>query len=431
MPKIKRTRLTVKKVSEIKAPKTGQRFVWDLEVPGLAVRVTFRGARSFIFERKFKGRTLRLTIGSCTAWRLPQAREEARRLQRLIDQGIDPREERRALEAAQRLSGMIVSEVWGAYLDAHRDQWGERHMRDNLYLARAPEASRPGGILWTLLQKNLGEIDIFTLLKWAQKALEAPNPRLAINQGRNTALRQAYMRLRAFWRWACQREEYSSAMSDPSMFNHSDLKALIPKVRAKNDVLEIDQLISWFEAVTKINNPVIAAYLQILLLTGARRNELGMLKWGDIDFQWKSIRMKDKVEEEGRKIPLTPYVEYLLSGLARRNDWVFSSLTSASGRLMEPRIAHKEALSVAGLPSNLSLHGLRRSFTTLSEWIEIPSGVTAQIQGHRPSAVQEKHYIRRSLGLLAKWHRNFEARILEQAGIDFNPETAKGGLRIV
>jgi hypothetical protein len=49
----------------------------------------------------------------------------------------------------------------------------------------------------------------------------------------------------------------------------------------------------------------IAAYLQGLLLTGARRNELAALRWADVDFQWKSLTIRDKVEGE-RTIPLTP-----------------------------------------------------------------------------------------------------------------------------
>jgi integrase len=110
-----------------------------------------------------------------------------------------------------------------------------------------------------------------------------------------------------------------------------------------------------------------------------------------VDFQWKSIIIKDKVEGQ-RVIPMTPYVASLLAPLPRRKDkdgnpvpWVFSSPTAASGRLQEPRIQHIKALTDGGLP-HISLHGLRRSFGTLSEWVEAPVGMAAQIMGHKPSA---------------------------------------------
>lgn len=94
----------------------------------------------------------------------------------------------------------------------------------------------------------------------------------------------------------------------------------------------------------------------------------------------------------------------------------FSSKASASGKIVEPRIAHNRALKSGKLP-HLSLHGLRRSFGTLTEWIEVPTGIVAQIMGHKPSALAEKHYRRRPLDLLRKWHVRIEAWILEQATI--------------
>ena len=94
---------------------------------------------------------------------------------------------------------------------------------------------------------------------------------------------------------------------------------------------------------------------------------------------------------------------------------------------MEPRIAHDKACAVAGL--DVTLHGLRRSFASLCEWIEMPAGIAAQIQGHAPQGVREQHYIRRPLDLLRMWHVKIEAWILEQAGIEFVPVAA--GLRVV
>ena len=165
-----------------------------------------------------------------------------------------------------------------------------------------------------------------------------------------------------------------------------------------------------------------------MLLTGARREEVLSLKWSDVDFNWLSLSIKDKVEGE-RVIPLTPYVAELLNSLPRRNEWVFSSVQSASGRLTEPYIAHADALTKAELPA-LSIHGLRRSFGSLSEWCECPVGVVAQIQGHKPSATAEKHYRVRPLDLLQMWHNKIEAQILKFAGLE-QPAELNEGLRIV
>ena len=78
----------------------------------------------------------------------------------------------------------------------------------------------------------------------------------------------------------------------------------------------------------------------------------------------------------------------------------------------------------------LTLHGLRRSFKSLTEWLEIPAGVVAQLMGHKPSATAEKHYTVRPLDLLRIHHERIEAWILEQAKVTFDA-AAPAGLRVV
>ena len=174
---------------------------------------------------------------------------------------------------------------------------------------------------------------------------------------------------------------------------------------------------------------MISAYLQTLLLTGARREELLSLHWTDIDFTWKSLTIRDKVDGQ-RVIPLTPYVSDLLLRLPQRNTWVFSSPRSKSGRLQEPRKAHDKALLESGI-DHLTIHGLRRSFSNLTEWVEAPVGVVYQIMGHKPSATAEKHYKKRPLDLLRKWHTKIEAWILGQAGLEQPGEDEKPDLTLV
>jgi predicted XRE-type DNA-binding protein len=99
---------------------------------------------------------------------------------------------------------------------------------------------------------------------------------------------------------------------------------------------------------------------------------------------------------------------HLLATLPRRNEWVFPSNTSASGRLTEPNNPHTRACKAAGL-EGLTLHGLHRSFKSLTEWLEVPLGVMAQIQGHKPSATAEKHYTVRPLELLRVHHERIKA----------------------
>ncbi|MCL4185945.1 MAG: hypothetical protein KJ011_21175, partial [Burkholderiaceae bacterium] len=66
-----------------------------------------------------------------------------------------------------------------------------------------------------------------------------------------------------------------------------------------------------------------------------------------------------------------------------------------------------------------------RSFGTLAEWVECPVGIVAQIQGHKPSAIAEKHYRVRPLDLLRLWHERIEVWMLTEAGIEA-PKAGQG-----
>ena len=91
---------------------------------------------------------------------------------------------------------------------------------------------------------------------------------------------------------------------------------MLPGVNKRRDALEIDQLPAWFAGTDKLRSRTAAAYLQALVLTGARREELAGLRWDDVDFRWKRLTIADKVEAT-RVIPLTPYMAHLLAGLPR------------------------------------------------------------------------------------------------------------------
>ena len=420
-------------------------FLWDTESTGLGLKASAGGAKNYVLQSRLEtGATVRLTIGSTKTWTLAAARDEARRLQTMIDQGIDPRQEKREriAEAARKIAeaeavreeakrvALPAMEAWKHYIEARRPIWSARHLLEHETVSKEggeqrTQGRRPGesdktlpGILRPLLALPLEQIDADRVRVWLKD--EATH--------RPTYARLAFALLRAFLNWCSDRPEYrDQARADACITRMA--RDELPKKSAKDDCLQREQLPAWFAAVRQIHNPVIAAYLQTALLTGARREEVAGIQWEDVDFQWKAMTIKDKVDGE-RTIPLTPYVASLLATLPRRNEWVFSSPTAASGRLQEPRIMHNKALTAAGLPG-LSIHGLRRSFGTLAEWVECPAGVSAQIMGHKPSATAEKHYRVRPLDLLRMWHTKIEAWILNEAGIEQPAEEVRPGLRVI
>jgi integrase len=414
-----------------------QTFMRDTKAPGLRVRATPAnaknpgGIKAFVFEAKLNRQTIRRTIGDVRAWTIEAARIEANRLRVTLDAGTDPREVDRAKtaavsaqKAAVAAQALTVADVWAVYLAERKPHWGARHYKDHL-IKTSPGGELPKrgttltvpGPLAPLMPLPLRSLNVTTIEDWATKE----------GKLRPTSARLSWRLLKSFLGWCAEHGTYASLLPTTNPAKTKKSREALGKPGVKSDVLQREQLTVWFATIEQIQNPTIAAYLQIILLTGARPGEVMTLQWQDINTQWKGITIRDKVEGE-RVIPLTPFVAHLLAGLPKRNEWIFSSPTSASGYLSEPTYPHTNACKVAGL-NGLTLHGLRRSFKSLTEWIEVPTGIVAQIMGHKPSATAEKHYTVRPLELLRLHHERIEAWILEQARINFDAKASSAALR--
>lgn len=439
-----RVKLTAGRVEAFTCPAgKSQAFLWDTEAPALALRVTPSGRKTYIFESRLNGATLRINIGTAADWPIKKAQTEAQRLKMLVDSGQDPREVERqqkaekaaadaaaaAQLAAAAVRALTVGEVWAMYVAERAPHWGTLHINDHERLTRAGgEVAKRGtrgrgvtiaGPLHPLMGLALCDLTAPVVAAWA--AREA--------QTRPTAARLAWRLLKAFLGWCAEQPQYATVLPSVNPAKTRKTREALGKVNAKSDSLMKEQLPAWFAAVRSIGNPAVSAYLQTLLLTGARPGEVLALRWEDVNLQWRGLTIRDKVEGV-RVIPLTPYVSHLLAALPRRNGFVFASNRTTDAALTEPNHTHDKACTVAGI-ERLTLHGLRRSFKSLTEWLEVPAGVVAQLQGHKPSATAEKHYTVRPLDLLRVHHERIEAWILEQAGVTFDRKAEPGKLALV
>jgi integrase len=106
-------KLTIKTIDAIK-PDGRDHVEWDDEVPRYGLRVKPSGVLSFVVQyRTAQGRSRKLTIGQYGTWTPDQARTEAKRLLRLVDQGVDPAE-----AAAKEREAITVAELCDEYMSA-------------------------------------------------------------------------------------------------------------------------------------------------------------------------------------------------------------------------------------------------------------------------------------------------------------------------
>lgn len=235
-----------------------QAFLRDSETPGLRVRVTNTGAKSFVFEAKLNRQTIRRTISDVKLWSIEQARTEARRLAVVLDGGQDPRElvrqqqaEQDAQRHQQKAKALTVGEVWPLYLEngrpKRRDAWKPRYLSDLQAMAgaggvpkkRGAGVTRPGP-LYPLLALPLAGINEDSLKSWYDREAKT---------GAHQAAR-ALMMFRGFLRWCASQSQYR-ALTDRAAGQAPAILESLPSNTRRTDALEAAQVPGWWTAEAK------------------------------------------------------------------------------------------------------------------------------------------------------------------------------------
>jgi Methionine synthase I, cobalamin-binding domain len=266
----------------------GQSFLWDSTAPGLGVRATPGGTKAFILQSRFAGKAIRITIGDVGAITLSDARNEARRLMLLIEQGIDPREKKRKdvaeqeaartareeEEALKQARGALVADIWEEYLAARAPKWGERHLKDHRKLSQdgSVERRKGGGLrkpgpLHALLCLHLNDLTPVALEQWIEKeAAERP-----------TQSRLALRLLQSFLNWCNEHPLYQSAVN-PGVITRESERGLAAKAGKDRlfDERAARRVVCWRSPDTKPGHCCLPSSAAVDWRTKARACRLAM-----------------------------------------------------------------------------------------------------------------------------------------------------------
>jgi integrase len=247
---VPRKALTAASIDRIKPPASGQVELFDKGYPGLALRVSYGGGKSFVFFYRIGGKLRRMTLGTYPALSLSAAHEAWRKARAELAAGRDP-----SLVRKRELPGNDFNSVALDWLK--KDQTKNKSLREVERIVKRELLPAWG-------HRNIADIgrrDILDLI-------DGIADRGSIIMARRV---QAYVH--RLFRWAVGRGVISA---NPA----SDL----PKPGAetkRSRVLSDVELRAIWHAAGKIGWPL-GEVIRLLILTGARREEIGQLKWSEI-----------------------------------------------------------------------------------------------------------------------------------------------------
>ena len=374
MPKLALTDAALKR---LKAPPKGQLDYFDRGYPGFALRVSYGGSKSFGYFYRYGGKLRRITLGTYPAMTLGNAREAWRKAREEVAAKRDPARARAHETGATDFAGVFA-------------EWLRRDQAENRSLPRI---------------KRFFEQDVLPAWGTRQVAEIARRDALDVidavaDRGAIVRARRLQAHLHRLFVWAVGR---GIVAINPV--------ANLPKrgsETARRRVLTNEELAQVWRAAETLGGPFGNAFC-LLILTGARRAEIGKLRWSEIVDEAIHLPSERTKNSEPHIIPLSSAAKAVLDRVPCivGGDFVFTfdgKKPIAAWSRAKDRIDELDPLAP------WVIHDIRRSVATGLQKLKVPVTVTKAVLGHVGGsrsgivAVYQKHdYFDEKRSALEAW----------------------------
>jgi integrase len=389
-----RTVLTDARLRALKPMPSGQRYeVLDAIVPGLIVRVSGKGKRTFMLKDRFPGSPFqtRRAIGEYGAVTLEKAREVAREWHAMLAQGIDPGEVKRRDAASRHESGFsAVAE---------------------LFIKQRLSDQRRGGAVASDLRRN-------AMAKWRDRPIASITRQDVVAlidslSDRPAQAHNTFANLRVLFNWAIARGASGLEYAPTDRLKPKDL---VGKPKAfRQRVLSDAEIGALWRAADTEGYPS-GSIVQLLLLTGLRRSEAAEARWREFhpDFvkllrgaeepiDWAAVSDDVKLltipperfkAGSSHLVPLADATCRLLERLPRfsEGDYVF---TTTAGRgpvkgftVPKRRMDRMTTAELGEAAPGWVLHDLRRTVRTRLSELRVSTEIAEMVVGHAKRGIE-------------------------------------------
>lgn len=380
----------IREIEALSPPASGRLELKDTKVPGLYLRVTPNGVKTFSYVGRAKGssRVERLTLGKFPAVKPEEARRRATQLAGELAGGKSvasaAREKRGELTVEQ------LKELYLVHLRTHTRAPENFEMLYALYIGphfstRRLSEIKPGdvarwlrGLPEEILQRRAAKAAALraaaetrrreVLARHAKAGRRyGPDPKPKkehLSAGRVTGKstsNRAYDDLRAMFNWAMSADG-GHVFAGPNPASGQTKYQTLDRER----FLQPDELGPFFLALGAEANIGARDCMLIKLLTGVRRGNVQEMRWADVNLQREEWRIGITKNGKPQTVPLVPEAVAILRDRKQGavGPWVFPSEKSETGHIVNTAKPWRRILERANL-TDLREHDLRRS---LGSW---------------------------------------------------------------
>lgn len=351
-----KSKLTTKFIESIKLNPAKRLDFRDDLMPGLVLRVSPSGTRTFCLHGRVNGTMRRVAIGRYGVITLAEARERVRQVHYEIESGRFW--ERTGVEVENRIT---LGEVIPDYFEKHAKSQNRDWRNKQSLLAKFTD----------LHGKRLDQIKRPDVVKAIDTiVMTAP-----------VSANRALAHLKHLMNWCVDR-----GMLDASPLTGMKLPT---KETPRERVLINDELQALWVACDADGYPF-GDCMKLLILSGQRRTEVAEMKWSEIDLDKRLWTLPSARAKNGKQytVPITDAMLTVLRRVPRylTSDYVFTTTgktpISGFGRV-------KDRMDKA-LPKGTApwiIHDLRRTMSTNLAMLRVPQPVTEALLNHTTGVV--------------------------------------------
>jgi len=376
---------------------------------GMYLLVKSDGKRYWRMKCRLNGKEKLLALGSYPKISLAQAREERRKMQALIKQGIDPvLQKKQAKQEQQKTDQQAVKDAGKTFEQ----------------IARRLYESKKGSVTEEYRDKMLRQFEIHLFPEIGHKHmaeiegkewLELFNK---IAEKTNHNRKMTYM-AKKLCQWSA--EVYDFAHTEDNSFAMNPCRIIVKRLNHKTTHMARVAFHELRNFITALNNygghPLTKAAIWMMLYTGMRQASIRRATWKDFDLQ-KAVwhRQPEKADKDIHTMPLPKQAIELLESIksltGQGNDsLVFPSIYSTSRLMSEAAIGR--AIERMGYKDKMVGHGLRGVVSTgLNELGFKPHIVEVQL-GHKKASSIEAAYndakhLKARTEMMSQWANHLE-----------------------
>lgn len=365
--------------------------LWDSEVKGFGVRVSKHNRKTYIVKYERCGKDQTYTIGEHgSPWSPHTARARAKEIFAGVAKGEDPAAIKREDRSALTVSALI--ELW--LQDGPISRPGKRKTSWDTDASRLRKHAAP--LIGRMLAREVKRKDI----EWmqieisrgatAEKAKRKGRGQVCMKGGPVPAANTVQC-VSAMYGWAldmeyvefnpCARVKKAKRPKRVRMLSADETRRLLAAMKVLED-----------EGANRAH----LAILRLLLLTGARKNEIARLRWDEIDWERRCIVLPLERSKTGDRDPIRlahPAMAVLKEQLPTRdpsNPFVFPNQHGREGPASAPDMTWKK-LRIRAELTNFRMHDLRHNAASVAVNENVSLFLTGKLLGHKSAVTTERY----------------------------------------